>query len=116
MICQFDLASGTELPAVSLGSRGNLHYIQVFRGSFYVAALDDGAVYRYVIGVNNELVFQRAYNAFAPIDVAFSPDGREMFVSGHRESDLIYRFAYDAANDDWIATAQLDAGTSLGRS
>lgn len=114
VIRQFDLTTGSELPAVTLATQGNLHYIEVHRGELYAAALNDNLVYRYAMLANNDLALRRTYNAFAPIDVTFSPDGREMFVSGHRESDEVYRFNYDENSDDWVFASQFSSGSSLG--
>jgi hypothetical protein len=37
-----------------------------------------------------------------------------MFVSGHKVSDLIYRFGYNPQNDSWTDLGTVDTGSSLG--
>ena len=37
-----------------------------------------------------------------------------MFVTGHRTSDLLYRFRWDTLSGAWTETNALDAGSSLG--
>ena len=43
----------------------------------------------------------------------FSPDGQEMFVSNHRDGGL-YRYRYDAENDQWIRFGDLIPTPMLG--
>lgn len=66
-IRQFDLESGTELAAVTLATRGNLHYLAIRKGQLYAAALDDGRVYRYDIQADDALSFVDAISVPSPI-------------------------------------------------
>ena len=38
----------------------------------------------------------------------------EMFSAGHRDSDILQRFRYDATGDTWTASADVSAQKSLG--
>ena len=116
VIRQFDLATGVELAGVIVPSNvGGLHFFQIQAGRLYVAAPSDNCVYRYTIGANDDLTLVDAItNAQAAIAVTLSPDGQEMFVSGHKTSDLIYRFAHNRQDDSWTDMGTVDTGSSLG--
>jgi len=58
-------------------------------------------------------VFVQLIAAQAPIGVAFSADGAEMFVSGHLTVDLLQRYN-DAGSDTWTPSGTMDLGSSLG--
>ena len=62
---------------------------------------------------NDDLVFVQLIAAQAPIGVAFSADGAEMFVSGHLTVDLLQRYN-DAGSDTWTPSGTMDLGSSLG--
>ena len=113
-IRQFDLISGTELTPVTVPSNvGGLHYFGFRGGQLYVAGLYDDVVYRYAVDANNNLTLAGTISMNDPAAIAFSPDGLEMFVSGHRTSDVIYRFKYQS-DDTWLEEAVFDAQSSLG--
>lgn len=117
VIRQFDLANNNaELTPVNVSGAPNLHYMEVLSNELYVAALGSDQVLRYAIESNNDLTFRDSFVAQGAVDVAFSPDGQEMLVSGHTTSDVIHRFTYDSANDTWVPLAldNLSTGTSLG--
>ncbi len=115
VIRQFDLATGAELAGVVVPSGvGGLHYLQIFAGRLYAAAPSDNCVYRYTIGADDNLTFVDSINNTpAGVGIALSPDGQELFVSGHAVSDLIYRFEYNSQNDSWTASGTFDTGSSL---
>lgn len=116
VIRQFDLTTGAELAGVMVPSGvGGLHFFQIQAGRLYVAAPSDNCVYRYLIGTNDDLTLVDAItNTLAAIAVTLSPDGQDMFVSGHKVSDLIYRFAHNPQNDSWTDLGTVDTGSSLG--
>lgn len=115
VIRQFDLASGAELTSVTVPSGvGGLHCMRIRDGVLYVTAFLDDKVYRYTIGPGNALTYKDSIPANDPVSVAFSPDGQEMFVTGHATSALIYRYQYDVHTDSWVQTAVFDANSSLG--
>ena len=114
-IRQFDLVSGSELApfTVSSGS-GGLHYFQFCNGVLYVAANSDNCVYRLKLDANDNLSVKDSFPMTGPVAIAFSPDGAEMFVSGHLTSSLVQRFQYNPLADSWIETGIQNEGVSLG--
>ena len=113
-IIQFDLATGAQLASVTTSGNGQLHFFALRDHDLYVGGFADNAVHRYRIGSDDELAFVQDIAADSPVGVAFSADGLEMFVTGHKTSDLLDRFRYDAASDTWIKTDAIDQGVSLG--
>ncbi len=114
-IRQFDLLTGAELATVTVpAASGGLHYFELRSGHLYVAALYADLVYRYAIDTNDDLVLVDSISMNDPAAIAFNPDGQEMFVSGHRTSDIIYRFKYVPQSDTWTEEATFDAQSSLG--
>jgi len=114
LIHQFDLATGVELAPVLAPRGGQLHFFGLRERDLYVGGLTDNAVHRYRIGTDGTLTFVQDIAADSPVGVAFSADGLEMFVTGHKTSDLLDRYRYDAATDTWIKTDAIGQGASLG--
>lgn len=111
----FDLASGVEgTPVVLGGATKNLHYFALRDGELYVAALDTGEVYRFPIGDGDVLGTPTVIDAPSPIAITFSQDGGEMYVTGHRDTFVISRFAYRGDGDTWEHTGDLTSDVSLG--
>ena len=112
---QFDLATGAELAAVTVaGSGTQLHFFAQRGTELYVAGLSDNAIHRFEMASDGTLTFVADIAADSPVGVAFSADGLEMFATGHRDSDLLDRYRYDAATDSWTKTDAIDEGSSLG--
>ena len=114
VIRQFALPAGTELAPTTIPSTATLHYFAIRQGELYVAALDDAKVYRFQIAADDSLTAIDAIDAQAPIGVAFSEDEQEMFVTGHRTSNLVQRYRYVPASDTWEATTEVPLASSLG--
>lgn len=112
LIRQFNLLNDTELPSVTLPTTANLHYLEVHDGELYAAALFDNKIYRFTIE-SDTLTLRDNFVASSPVGIAFSPDGLEMFVSGHLSSDLINRFAYDSVQDSWTSSGSISTTVSL---
>ena len=112
-IRQFELATGTELAAITVVAPSNpdLHFFAYRLGDVYVAGLDTQLVYRYHLEANDDLTFVETIAAASPIGIAFSADGSEMFVTGHRTVDLIQRYTFDGTT--WQPTGTQDLGSSL---
>lgn len=115
-IRQFDLTTtgNPELTPVSVSGSPNFHYMVVLNRELYVAALDGDAVFRFTIESNNDLTFKDSFSAPDPLDIAISPDGREMLVSQHADPGVIRRFTYDATNDTWVFLDDGPTGSALG--
>ena len=114
VIRQFDLVTGDELTPITLQTTATLHFFAVRKGELYVAALDDNKVYRFSLDADDNPTMVQAVDASAPVGVAFSADGGEMYVTGHRTSDLLQRYLYDPGTDTWMPNGTMDLGTSLG--
>ncbi len=114
VIRMFDLGTGAEATPLTLGTTANLHFMAIRQGQLYAAALADGKVYRFDIGVDNGLTLVEAIDSPTPVAVAFSEDETEMFVSGHLSGDLVARFRYDATEDTWTRTGEIVVSVSLG--
>ena len=111
----FDLATGVEGTPVTVGGpTKNFHFFAVREGELYVAALDTDEVYRFPIGTDDVLGTPTAIAAPSPIAIAFSQDGGEMYVTGHRDTFVISRFTYQASDDSWQPGTELTSTISLG--
>lgn len=114
-IRQFDLATGTELPSINVPSGvGGLHYMKILKRVLYVAGFYDNRVYRYRLNSSNDLSLLDHLDVNDPLGLDFSPDGNEMFVTGHESSSLLYRFRWNPNSQSWNQSNTLDAGSSLG--
>jgi len=114
-IRQFDLQTGSELASLTVSTQdAGLHGFEILRGELYAAGLYADTVYRFSIQPNNDLLLLDSANINDPAAIEFSPDGREMFVTGHRTSDVLYRFGYDHQANSWVHTGDFDAQSSLG--
>lgn len=115
-IHQYEIATGTELAAVTVGGTGTQLHFFAQRGAheLYVCGLSDNAIHRFAMADDGTLTFVEDIAADSPIGVAFSADGLEMFAPGHRDSDLLDRFRYDPATDKWTKTDAIDEVSSLG--
>ena len=115
-IRQFDLSSGTELAATMVTSTTAMQQITV-RGSseLYIASPYNNTVYRFTLDASDNLVLKESITgADAPVGIAFSPDGLELFTGGHLNSDIIDRYQYNAQSDTWTPTTKFTAPASLG--
>lgn len=113
VIRQVDLATGT-ISAVTVPGATNLHYMAIRDGELYAADVG-GNVLRFTL--TNDVIGlppKETIPAAAAIAVAFSPDGTEMLVTGHRTSTLVRRFLYNAQSDSWTELSVVDSGSSLG--
>lgn len=91
----------------------NLHFMRVrFDGELYAADINAGRVYRYRFDTLGNPVYIGSVVSAGAIDVTFSPDGQEMFVSDHLGGG-IDRFLYESVSDSWTYTSTLPT-ISLG--
>ncbi|MFT3700269.1 MAG: hypothetical protein QM831_44405 [Kofleriaceae bacterium] len=114
VIRQWDLATNTELTPITFTTTENFHFFGYRKGDLYVAGLDGNHVYRFHIEGNDDLTMVETIDADAPIGIAFSADGEEMFITGHRTSDIVQRYTHQA-DDTWAVNGtSIDLGSSLG--
>jgi hypothetical protein len=114
VIQQLDLAGGAESTATTIASAARLFQFAWRESVLYVGALDDNQVFRLTIDASDNLTLKDSIAADAPGNVAFSPDGREMFTAGTVTSSLIGRFTYDATKDSWTPLEKITTSSSLG--
>jgi DNA-binding beta-propeller fold protein YncE len=115
VVRHFALAGGAESTPFNVPAPGGLHFCRFHprTGDLYVAALENQLIYHFTLTAAGDLVLGPNIAASSPGSVAFSPDGAEMLTSGHRNSDVIERFA--RGSDTWTPTANnLNAASSLG--
>lgn len=115
VIQRFDLAGNMALPDIVVPGAFGLHDMSWGPGGdLYAADFGSGQVYRVSFdGMQNPTVDGVAAMAATAIDVAFSPDGAEMFVSGHT-SGLISRFSYNMGMDTWTPNGSINVGVNMG--
>ncbi|HEX3696695.1 MAG TPA: hypothetical protein VH374_15045 [Polyangia bacterium] len=114
LIHQFDLTTNTMLPDFTVSDAHSLFFMTFFNGEILVGDLDGNKVYRLTVADTDDLTVASSFDADGPVSIAVSPDGKELFTSGHLTSDLIDRFVWDATNTTWMRTEQINATTSLG--
>ncbi len=111
----FDLITGTSMGSQVLPGTSSLHSTGWGPdGDLYVADIAANGVLRIAFDSNGLPVVKSVITgASRPVDVAFSPDGLEMYAVGH-ETGLINRFAYQPGTDSWSFTSSYDTGVHLG--
>jgi DNA-binding beta-propeller fold protein YncE len=113
-IRQYDLSTGALTTAATVSSASRLFWMEIAKGDLYVAAVDGNTVYRLTIDASDDLsVKDTIPNADGAIAMAFSPDGNEMFTSGHLTTNVIDTFSYDASSAGWTKTAAISTPSSL---
>lgn len=115
VIRQYDLATGNKLPDFTVTGASSLFWMAWLGGEIYVGDVDGNKVFRLTVdATTDDLTVHDSFAADGPVCIAFSPDGMEMFTSGHLTSSLIDRFSYDATGKTWTKTAMTDTTESLG--
>ncbi|QOI99740.1 MAG: beta-propeller fold lactonase family protein [Phycisphaeraceae bacterium] len=94
-----------EQTSVFPAGASNLHFFQVSTDGrhLYVADISSSRVFRFRMSTGGDLTLGQTTVAAGAVDVAFSPDGREMFVGNHLGGG-INRFTLDLVNDVWNPT------------
>lgn len=108
-----------EIGSVPVPDAGVLHYIRMGpNDDMYVADHDADRVHHFVFNQNGEAVYDGFVNVPHALDIAFSPDGQEMFVSSYdSEGDPtmgVYRFIYQSSTDSWNITDFIDVPRPAG--
>ncbi len=96
--------SVTELASVFPAGASNLHFFQLSPDGrhVYVADISSSKVFRLRISTFGEMAVDQTTDAPAAVDVAFSPDGLEMYVGNHFQGG-INRFSYNVGTDSWTS-------------
>jgi phage baseplate assembly protein gpV len=114
LIKVFDLMTGVEAPSVNVADSPSLHGLAWQGGTLYAAGLTNNKIHRFLIDLAGNPQQRDTITASSPAAIDFSADGMEMFTAGHRDSDILQRFRYDAIGDKWTASADVSAQKSLG--
>ena len=90
---------------------GVIHFMRFKGDELFICDISNNTIFRYRFDANGAPVLYKARSFPTPIDVAFSPDDQEMYVSSHFGAGL-NRYRYNAETDEWdfvanIATPQL---------
>lgn len=89
-----------------------MHQMQYMDGALYVTGYNSGTVHKVVLDANyNPVSSSILFNKTAAIGMAFSPDGQEMFVSGH-DTGIIDRYLWNGST--WAGNGSFNAGHTLG--
>ncbi|HRI44512.1 MAG TPA: hypothetical protein PLL78_12180 [Fimbriimonadaceae bacterium] len=103
----------TFLSSMTPPGASSLHFMRIRSdGELYAADVWADRVYRYRFDALNNPVYVGSLASPSAIDVTFSPDAQEMFVSSHF-SGGITRYSYDSGSDSWSSFAVLPT-ISLG--
>lgn len=103
----------TFLSSLTPPGASSLHFMRVrFDGELYAADIWADRVYRYRFDALNNPIYVGSVSSPSPIDVTFSPDGQEMFVSSHFAGGIT-RYTYNSGSDSWTSFAVLPT-ISLG--
>ncbi len=115
VIRQFELPSGSELPALTVPNAQRMHLMVLAGTELYVSDIAANVVYRFFIGANDDLNLVENVPADAPISVALSPDGLELFTTAHQygATAIIDRFSQGDAGT-WVPTTTITTPFSLG--
>jgi len=92
---------------------GQIHFLKIRHDELYVCELWSNSVYRYRFDAAGDPVFKDAIPSRRVIDVAFSPDGQEMFAANHYEGGIT-RYRYDAETDSWVQFGDVIPTRQLG--
>lgn len=83
-------------------------------GDVFVTAVNYGKVWRYSADGAGNLTFLQEINIGRVGDLAFSPDGQEMFATQNAPDGGVARFAYNTANDSWTQTGFIPLQYAFG--
>ncbi|MFM9872678.1 MAG: PEP-CTERM sorting domain-containing protein [Fimbriimonadaceae bacterium] len=107
-----DLTTNTNTDFAVAGSTA-MHQMALNNGALYVTSFQSGTVHKIVLnGTLMPVSSSVVANVSSAIGIAFSPDGQEMFVSGH-ETNTISRFLVDG-NGGWSANGSFATGHNMG--
>lgn len=106
-----DIVTNTNTTFTVSGSNA-MHQMAWHNGAIYVTSFNSGTVHRIDLDANgNPTGSSIVVNSPSAIGIAFSPDGQEMFVSGHTTNDINrYQFSGNA----WSLTGTINTGHNMG--
>ncbi len=111
VIRQFPLDGGPELPPLVIPGNPNLHFFDARGDTIFVCGLDSQRIYR-LKERDGGLELIDSFAASSPVSVRVDLSGDELYVSGHRNSDVLQRFELDAGQ--WDLRFDYPTTSSLG--
>lgn len=94
-------------------SNALLHFMKFHNDELYLASFNKNAVLRYAFDAQGVPIWKESIYAPGAVDMAFSPDGQEMFVTDHRNGG-INRYRHDEENDIWLKFGDMLPTPMLG--
>jgi hypothetical protein len=77
------------------------HFMKFKDDLLYLTNFQQSVVMRFSFDAQGNPVFKDFVPAKNALDLAFSPDGQEMFVTDHQDGGIM-RFQYDSITESWI--------------
>lgn len=106
-----DVAAATTT-TFGVAGAGSMHQMAMLGGDLYVTSFSTSTVHRVVLDGNFQPISSSIIlQVPQALGITFSPDGQEMFVSGHT-TGLISRFLFDGSN--WNANGTITTGVDMG--
>jgi len=100
-------AGGSYTHTATFGTGTSVIHFMRFKGDeLYVCDISSNTIFRYRFDASGAPVLYKARTFPTPIDVAFSPDDQEMYVSSHFGAGL-NRYRYNSATDEWDFVANI---------
>ncbi len=93
--------SYTPLASFAVNSGTQYHFMKVKDDLLYLTSFWENAVIRFSFDAQGNPVEKDRITAENALDMDFSPDGLEMFVTNHRNGGIM-RFQYDEITESWI--------------
>lgn len=91
----------------------SFHFMKFLNDELYLASFNLNGVMRYTFDAQGVPVWKETIAAPGAVDMAFSPDGLEMFVTDHRNGG-INRYRYDTENESWVQFGDMLPTPMLG--
>jgi DNA-binding beta-propeller fold protein YncE len=112
---RFDLGTGLELPSVAVAGAVGLHFIRLHGDHvFYVADPTTSLIYKFDVDEAGNFSGQVDIAAPSAASEAVSPDGLEMFATGHLTSHQITRLRWDAGTQSWTPVTPIYPEVPMG--
>ncbi|MBS1704685.1 MAG: dockerin type I repeat-containing protein [Armatimonadetes bacterium] len=107
-----NIAANTETNFNIAGS-GGVHWGAWLGNDIYIASASTSEVYKITFSGGMPVSSVKVANYPVAISVAFSPDGKEMYVGSHT-GNKIGRFMLDSGSGTWVHTGDINFGWNVG--
>jgi hypothetical protein len=115
VIRRFDLATGSELPNLTVTGATSLHFLRLVGGNaLYAADPVTSMVYRLVVAPDGTLSEQTDIPAPSAASETVSPDQMELFATGHLTSHQITRLLWNEQDATWDPETPIYPGVPMG--